>query len=472
MYADAALWAVSLGFHLYPYPSSPPSVGNPTMSLHRPTAPETKERREWRPLTSYEEGVTSRLHKVARDSASLSVAARAQSSSSYKGILVPDAAPTPPSVAPVSHKSIGARHGHAAKRRRTAEVPKITLSVKVLPVQDMGSGVFAIKPISAGSAIIREKPFITFQDPLTSIEVWNALQSVSTDARDLFWGFSGTGAHQTTDVDIAETNLIPLEGESACGMFAMICRINHSCGPNARWLWDPYQHRMCKPLFSYHFEAREADHVAVIAFRDIGIGEEVTVSYLEPTELLSSDRREYMQTWFRFDCRCRICSASKQDIDQSDDLRQHAKASIDRWETFPIDEWYSSDLSGEENRRRTLDVMNSLEASLKDEGLWAFLPRLLEHKFMLYAAWGELEAAKSAGKQWEAEERKVEKGVSNEVVVGVRRDPREWGEWDKLRKLSVKLRKKTSRSEVSGDRLDTANIANTRRYGRKTGGQS
>jgi hypothetical protein len=115
----------------------------------------------------------------------------------------------------------------------------------------MGQGVFATRPIIAGETMIREKPFITFQDPLISKEVWSALQSVPLDSRDLFWGFSGTGAHETPDVDIAETNLIPLEGEARCGMFETICRINHSCAPNARWAWNATKQIMGKSFSKY-----------------------------------------------------------------------------------------------------------------------------------------------------------------------------------------------------------------------------
>jgi hypothetical protein len=52
------------------------------------------------------------------------------------------------------------------------------------------------------------------------------------------------------DVDIAETNLIPLEGDEACGMFETICRINHCCSPNARWIWSSKEGKMGQYYFT------------------------------------------------------------------------------------------------------------------------------------------------------------------------------------------------------------------------------
>jgi hypothetical protein len=74
--------------------------------------------------------------------------------------------------------------------------------------------------------------------------VYTALAALSPDDRDIFWSFSGRGAHTPMDVDVAETNLIPLEGDEACGMFVTICRINHSCSPNARWIWSSKDGKM------------------------------------------------------------------------------------------------------------------------------------------------------------------------------------------------------------------------------------
>jgi hypothetical protein len=134
---------------------------------------------------------------------------------------------------------------HHKKRPRKVHRPLIA-SVKISQIDDKGLGVLATKPLSAGSMIIEERPFITFADPLTSLEVYTALKALSPEDKDIFWSFKGTGAHTPGDVDVAETNLIPLEGDERCGMFEHICRLNHSCSPNARWIWSSTRGKMGK----------------------------------------------------------------------------------------------------------------------------------------------------------------------------------------------------------------------------------
>jgi hypothetical protein len=133
---------------------------------------------------------------------------------------------------------------HQPRTPKPKPNPPTPSPVRVAPVNGKGQGVFAAKPIQAGTTIIRERPFITFQDPLTSLEVYTALAALSPDSRDIFWSFSGRGAHTLMDVDIAETNLIPFEGDEACWMFVTICRINHCCSPNARWIWSSKEGKM------------------------------------------------------------------------------------------------------------------------------------------------------------------------------------------------------------------------------------
>jgi hypothetical protein len=117
--------------------------------------------------------------------------------------------------------------------------------------------------------------------------------------------------------------------------------------------------------------------------------------------------------------------------------RAHIKSTFERWETQPIDEWFSSDLSPGLNKSETVNEMRHLGQRIKEERLIMFLPQLLEYRFQLHAAWGEYEDAKKAGRQWEAEERKIgeRKGEAGEEVSKVRRDPRKWGQWGQLKRL-------------------------------------
>ena len=128
--------------------------------------------------------------------------------------------------------------------KRSRQDPPSQSSVRIGAINGKGQGLFALKPFQAGTTIFRERPFVTFRDPLTSLEAYTALAALSPADRDAFWSFSGRGAHTPMDVDIAETNLIPLEGEESCGMFMTICKINHCCSPNARWIWSSSESKM------------------------------------------------------------------------------------------------------------------------------------------------------------------------------------------------------------------------------------
>jgi hypothetical protein len=250
---------------------------------------------------------------------------------------------------------------------------------------------------------------------------------------------SGRGSHTPGDVDIAETNLIPLEDEE-CGMFGTICRVNHCCSPNARWAWSSREGKMGEfTLFSIPFQVSLKS--ALIALSDIAIGKEITVSYLESVDLLAPDRQEMIQSSFNFECLCRICALDPADLAKSNSRRTEIKDTFDKWDTVPIDEWSTSGLNLRENKLHTLKQMDHLATILEKESLPIFAPRLLEYRFQLHAAWGEYREAQKVGKEWEVIEKKVSEApgrvIVSEGVKMIRKDPRKWGEWGKLRKLDA-----------------------------------
>jgi hypothetical protein len=121
-------------------------------------------------------------------------------------------------------------------------------------------------------------------------------------------------------------------------------------------------------------------------------------------------------------------------------------STFERWETQPIDEWYSSEIRPAINKIKTLEQMNLIEELIREESLIMFLPRLLEYRFQLHSAWGEYEDAKRVGCQWELEEKRIgeRKGEGGEEVSRIRKDPKQWGQWDHLRKLYSRLTKVSS----------------------------
>jgi hypothetical protein len=73
------------------------------------------------------------------------------------------------------------------RRRLKGPVCGDQQSVRIGPIEGKGKGVFSDLAFSAGEIILRERPFIKFRDPLTSLEIYTALGALSPEDRDIFW---------------------------------------------------------------------------------------------------------------------------------------------------------------------------------------------------------------------------------------------------------------------------------------------
>ena len=71
-----------------------------------------------------------------------------------------------------------------------------------------------------------------------------------------------------------------------------ISRLNHDCRPNAHYFFDT-------KTLTHH----------VYALRTIHSGEELTISYIDPTQTRDVRRRELIQNW-GFECSCSSCTQS------------------------------------------------------------------------------------------------------------------------------------------------------------------
>jgi len=181
------------------------------------------------------------------------------------------------------------------------------------------------------------------------------------------------------------------------------------------------------------------------------------VSYLDPGLLIAPERKDWIKSHYHFDCICKTCTSPTSA--ESDANRARIKTAFERWESQPIDEWFSPDQDLITNKLQTLNEIDRVEQIIKEECLTVFLPQLLEYKFQLHAAWGEYGEAHSVGHQWEIEEKMIgeRKGEGLEVVSRIRRNPRKWSQWGQLKKLyGLVGRARPPRQELQ--------------YGRKTSG--
>jgi hypothetical protein len=122
-------------------------------------------------------------------------------------------------------------------------IPKCRVSQSV--IDNKGMGLRATTIIQPGEIIVTEQPFLVVDFPPPESPIYQAYRDLSAVERLIFHSFHGKpniGQSKQTVPDIIVNNVIPLGGSedgepTRSGMFQYICRINHSCVPNARWTW-------------------------------------------------------------------------------------------------------------------------------------------------------------------------------------------------------------------------------------------
>jgi hypothetical protein len=111
------------------------------------------------------------------------------------------------------------------------------------------------------------------------------------------------GAHAYSSTSLPETAVLemyckvltntltlstPLLDPVGLAFDPLLARANHSCRPNAAAVWA-------------------GKRLTLRALRAVGVGEEVTVAYVDTTFPRETRRRELRERWF-FDCSCPLCS--------------------------------------------------------------------------------------------------------------------------------------------------------------------
>jgi hypothetical protein len=161
-----------------------------------------------------------------------------------------------------------------------------------------GLGMFAQQCYAVGDVIIREAPLVVLQDHLVEsvgaeyLEQIFSTLTISSDlaARNLSDSFALLSGKPSL-MGIVASNCIPVANKSTA-LFASICRINHGCRPNARFIWR-----------------EDLGQELVVALRPIFFAEEITVSYRGESYLPSVRRRALLKENFNFECGCSACKA-------------------------------------------------------------------------------------------------------------------------------------------------------------------
>lgn len=190
-----------------------------------------------------------------------------------------------------------------------------TPSYKMEPFPGLGFGMIATRAIPRGTLIISEPPLFTvrgnFSTPSqTAAAIQAKVQALSEADKKVFFSLHNSYAQDPkvpAAHGIVKTNGHPLGVDSRdCGIFPECSRFNHSCASNASYAWNPASGRE-----------------AIYAGKDIALGEQITVTYLDEERLNKkrSDRRALLREEFQFECNCNVCGAPPAVVAASDRRR-------------------------------------------------------------------------------------------------------------------------------------------------------
>ena len=123
--------------------------------------------------------------------------------------------------------------------------PVLRCRVSQSIIDKQGMGLRATTIIQPGETITSEHPFLVVDYPPPESSIHQAYRDLSEIERLLFDSFNGkpnTRESKQNVTDKIANNVVPLGGSedgepTRSGMFQYICRVNHSCVPNARWTW-------------------------------------------------------------------------------------------------------------------------------------------------------------------------------------------------------------------------------------------
>ena len=191
--------------------------------------------------------------------------------------------------------------------------------VEVKDIVGKGTGLFARRDFAVGDELSREKPILIQPGVMPNVTIaaasaqaaFSALPQVKLDvvmSLSNAWADTGIssrfGISTFVPLGITKTNGIPL-GQNAThsGLYALACRMNHACKPNARYVWRP-----------------DLKRELVFATRPIRAGDEITVTYLAEYAPRAARKLRLLEE-FLFECKCSACEDPARDLnaqEQSD----------------------------------------------------------------------------------------------------------------------------------------------------------
>ena len=209
----------------------------------------------------------------------------------------------------------------------------------VVPLKNRGLGVVAKRSFVKGERILAEAPILRWVVKQSDIGSGGAVStatleslvdSLDDDARAAYFALSQSAERfgpEKSAAGVWMTNAFPAphpdekqRGEQAAGVFAIICRINHECNPNAHQQWN---HPLGKATLH--------------ASRAIEAGSEVTISYFGQNGRTRAERAERGEQAFGFRCICSLCQLRGEAGRKSDERQKRIGVLGQRIEASPTD---------------------------------------------------------------------------------------------------------------------------------------
>jgi hypothetical protein len=187
---------------------------------------------------------------------------------------------------------------------------------KITPIPEKGLGVIATRDFTRGTRIISERPLFKIEQHASKLSeelIVEQLRTLTRDQQHIFFSLSNSKPNpQTPFTAIVGTNSFKTSSNEVAAVFNELSRINHACNPNMMTLWD-----------------EEKGTMAVMALKDIGKGEELTISYLGGLPRYEA-RQKALKANYNFECQCWLCSLSTEQRHQSDNRRERITDIIHR----------------------------------------------------------------------------------------------------------------------------------------------
>ena len=237
----------------------------------------------------------------------------------------------------------------------------------IRPIPGKGQGLIATSKIHKGTRILSEVPLFKVPGDELDLKVVNdhvirALRSLNKDGQRAFLALHNAYEKCPSPfLGIARTNVLPLGSEAReGGLFLEASRINHSCRHNAQNTWNA-----------------NIGQLTIHALRDIEVGQEITIAYLD-RKMGRAERRLHLKEKFFFDCACELCMLPPAQREESD-LRL-SKIQF-------IDDCLNDTDSGASGYDEGLYLVRTILRLLEEEGVWdASVPRAYYDAFQIATA--------------------------------------------------------------------------------------